>query len=133
MKKISIISVALLVGLTGCFTQEVSETSADTGTMQVEPIEKVLTASDVRVDSEYIFAYSDTVVSGYDTYDNSMGLHVQSEDQAYTLYGSNEEPTDISDMEVISEVSEADYTVTDNYVYYGISSDSPIDVVVAVN
>ncbi len=134
MKKLIIVLFSSILVLTGCNGEEASTTSTDL--LEVESIQRPMTAVSVSDQDTYDFAISDTLIEGIDTFNLGSNLNVKfSNTDSYTIYYSDSQ--DFSDEDILSEVSstpDAEYDVEANAGYYRITSEgSDIEAVVSVN
>lgn len=136
MKKIILIPILLLV-VTGCGAkQEAEASSADNGLMEVDNIQRVLSASDVEQEGVYQFTSNKDVVDGFDTFVQKDKLAISPENVSeYTLYESVEEIKNL-DQDGLKEYhfgeEGVELTPQGETYYYLESSDDEIDVVVSV-
>ncbi len=128
MKKI-ILSFTLLIILSGC-TQDVNPQKAnvDDGKIEVNNIDRLSSASDIIIDNEYQFAYSDAVVEDFPTFKNTGILNLQvDEDATIEISTSNDsEFTDASSSIIELEAGDA-VDISSDYQFYSLSSDDIVN------
>lgn len=131
MKKI-ILTVFLLIGLAGC-GQDTETTSADNGLIEAPDVNKVLSASDVKIESSYNFAYSEESIDGYDTYKAGNEIVISNNDKLQLdVYGSDEPIENSSNVDAVVSSSDEEITLEGKYEYYRIESDKSGDIVISV-
>lgn len=127
--------IALLVIVTGCTTEQPTTTSADNGLLEVGAANKLLTAANVDFSQPYNFAYSQTPVENYDTYQTLKPITVTvDEDTTLSIYGSDE-PVDSASSEpyvTIDIKAGESYTFESSFKYYQIVSVEPTTAVITV-
>lgn len=127
-----ILTAFLLLGLTAC-SQEAETTSADDGLIEAPEVNKVLSASDVKLEDSYDFAYSEAPIDDYDTYKAGNEIVITNDDKLQLdILGSNEPIENESNATAIVSSSDEEITLDGNYEYYRIDSDKTGDIVISV-
>lgn len=135
MKKTLTILLGVIFLLTGCSNSTEAETQSS-DLMEVESIQRPMTAVSVADVKSYDFAISDDLVEGIDTFTNSETLSIKFNNfDDYKIYYSDDQ--EFTEDEVLVEISSTDsanYEGVANQGFYRLTStNEDIDAVVAVN
>lgn len=132
--KIKLLLVVTILLLTGCSTQE-PETTVEANPLEVDSVQKLLSASDVHVTDEYSFAYSNKVVDGIDTYKSGNPITFTSDEEVeFMLISKNEDGSSIDIDEIVLDESNNytfQYNNKDNHSSFRISASEEIDIVIS--
>ncbi len=135
--RITLVSVVLL--LSGCgnteATVETQKASADNDLMSVNAPSKILSASDIDLQTPYLFAYNDSVIDGYDTYKNSNPIMLEvDDDTTLNIYATNEviDDTSYQLIETFSAKAGDKFEINSTFKYYKIESENDITATLTV-